>query len=163
MSNANGGDGADVFQEAGEEDFKVNFGNVGDPEEFKPIPRGDYNVVFDQTDYGISKNSGKPMITARLEISDGEYEGRKLWTWLSFSEKAMPFTKMAFSQFAPHLLEAGDISPRAIAEDGELERFLREGDYRPPQPGEQQVEGVSLPPPPDPKSHLPKYLRKMVS
>jgi hypothetical protein len=86
---------------------------------FEAIPKGIYPAVLDQCDYSLSKNSGKPMWSARFTIAEGEYANRKLFTFLSFSEKALPGTKRQIRQFAPELLSV-PFDPKQVAESGAL-------------------------------------------
>lgn len=86
---------------------------------FEAIPKGIYPVVIEQVEYQLSKSSGQPMWNVRLGVTDGEYTNRKLFTFISFSPKALPGTKGTIRVIAPHLLQ-GQFNPKQIAEDGEL-------------------------------------------
>lgn len=71
---------------------------------FDPLPAGTYNGIIEECEYKLSKSSGKPMWNIRISITDEEYENRKVFTIMSFSEKALPGTKTALSVIAPELL-----------------------------------------------------------
>lgn len=45
------------------------------------------------------------MWTLTLEVADGEYAGRKLFTHFVFAGKGLPITKRNISRIAPELLE----------------------------------------------------------
>lgn len=83
------------------------------------VPKGTYDVTIDTCEYKLSQSSGKPMWNFQLTITDGEYAGRKLFTILSFSEKALPGTKGVLARIKPDLISSS-FNPKAIAESGEL-------------------------------------------
>jgi hypothetical protein len=85
---------------------------------FEVIPRGTYAATIASCEYGLSQNSGMPMWTTQLEITEGEYEGRKLFNHISFSPKALPFTKKTLAAIAPELL-SGPFNPETTASDME--------------------------------------------
>lgn len=101
-----------------DEDFEVNMGEV-EASKFEALPQGDYNAVIASLEYGRSQSANKPMWTAQLEVTDGEYTGRKVYTHLSFSPAAMPITKAALATFAP---EYNDVAfkPKEVADNGDL-------------------------------------------
>lgn len=78
---------------------------------FDPLPKGTYNAIVEECKYEVSKSSGKPMWNVRLSVTDEEYENRKVFTYLSFSEKALPMTKVALGVIAPELL-SGPFNPK---------------------------------------------------
>lgn len=78
---------------------------------FEPLPKGIYNGIIEECEYQLSKSSGKPMWNVRISVTDEEYENRKLFTFLSFSEKALPGTKTALAKIAPELL-SGPFNPK---------------------------------------------------
>jgi len=90
--------------------LSVDLSNVA-AQSFEAIPKGTYNGLIDEATYALSKTSGKPMWNIRIALTDeGDYQTRKLFTFLSFSEKALPGTKAAMSTFAPELL-SGPFNP----------------------------------------------------
>jgi hypothetical protein len=86
---------------------------------FEPIPNGKYPVVMEKCSYEISKSSGKPMWNTMWSVVEGQFEGRKLFMYISFSEKALPMTKTNISHFAPELLE-GPFNPKTVADENVL-------------------------------------------
>ena len=109
------------FDETGadSDSYVVDLSGVDDYGEFEVMPRGTYNCQIASLDYDLSQSSGQPMWTTQLEVEDGEYQGRKLFTHISFSEKALPRTKMTIARIAPQLLE-GPFSPETVADEGTL-------------------------------------------
>lgn len=99
----------DSFETAGadfenqDDGILVDMENV-QAQSFDPLPKGNYNAIIEDCEYQISKSSGKPMWNIRLSVTDEEFENRKIFTFLSFSEKALPMTKTALGVIAPELL-----------------------------------------------------------
>lgn len=81
----------------------IDFSGVEDVK-FELIPNGKYPCVIADIEATYSSN-GNPMWSLQMEITDGDYTGRKLFTHIVFSPKAMPFTKITLSRIAPALLE----------------------------------------------------------
>lgn len=81
----------------------VNLESVQE-QKFEVLPKNKYNVIIEDVDYQLSKSSGKPMWNLKLSVLDEEYQNRKLFTFFSFSEKALPNTKAALAVVAPELL-----------------------------------------------------------
>jgi len=96
----------------------VNLSDV-QAQSFDPVPKGRYPVVVEECEFQISKSSGKPMWSLRFGITEGEYSNRKLFTYMSFSEKALPTTKGNLAHLAPEFLE-GAFDPRKVANEGTL-------------------------------------------
>ncbi len=107
----------DSFEDA-DDALTINMDEVT-AQSFEVIPKGTYDVVIEKLEYGLSKSSGAPMWTVQLAITDGDFQNRKLFTHLSFSEGALPGTKAAIQKIAPDLLSAA-FNPKKIAEDGDL-------------------------------------------
>lgn len=122
--------------EGGDGSVTVDLSNVEEAAGFELIPRGTYAALITNCEYSLSQNSGKPMWTLELTISEGDYEGRKLFTHMSFSEKALPMTKRTLAQIAPEFL-SGPFSPedeahkmvnRAVSAKVKIEKY--EGEDR---------------------------------
>lgn len=109
---------ADASFEDGEESLLINLDEVK-AQTFEAIPKGTYDVAIDSAEYKLSAASGKPMWNLQLTITDGEFAGRKIFTILSFSEKALPGTKAAIARIDSSLITSS-FNPKAIAESGEL-------------------------------------------
>ena len=65
--------------------LRVDFTNV---ESFEVIPTDVYAAVITGIEEKLGKTSKLPYLNIELTISEGEYEGRKLWGMVSFSPKA---------------------------------------------------------------------------
>lgn len=105
-----------VFEDGG--NLVVDLGGI-QAAKFEAVPKGVYSMEIDSAEYGISNNSGQPMITLQLVITEGEYQGRKHYTYWSFSQKALPFTKATIGRVAPELLEKA-FNPQKVCDEGML-------------------------------------------
>lgn len=72
---------------------KVDFSDV---ESFEPVEDGEYPVVIEEAEMRESQSSDYPYINLKLRISEGEHEGRFLWTMCSLHPKALWRTKETF-------------------------------------------------------------------
>lgn len=97
----------------------IDLSNVPEESKFPVIPRGVYPATVDDVTFGHSQSSGNPMWTWKLEISEGEYAGRKLFFHTPFVENMMPRIKKVLSRVAPELLN-GPFDPEKVAEEGTL-------------------------------------------
>jgi len=77
---------------------------------FEALPRGLYPCVISECEFSYSQASGNPMWTLVLEVTDGEYTGRKLYSHLVFHGKGLPITKRQLSRIAPDLFD-GPFNP----------------------------------------------------
>jgi hypothetical protein len=71
---------------------------------FENLPPNTYDIIVEDCQYKKSKSSNKPMWDLKLNIVGGEYDGRKLFTFFSFSKGALPGTKSNLAVIAPELL-----------------------------------------------------------
>lgn len=111
-------DDFNTFADGEEDSLMINLAEV-EAMSFEAIPKGSYPVVVEECDFQISKSSGKPMWNVKFSITEGEYANRKLWTYMSFSEKALPMTKTNIAVLAPELLD-GAFNPKTVADEGTL-------------------------------------------
>lgn len=83
------------------------------------LPKGTYDCIIEDAKFAMSKSSNKPMWNVTLAVVDGEYANRKLFTYISFSEKALPMTKKQLNRIAPDLISK-TFDPKKIADEGSL-------------------------------------------
>ncbi len=112
--------GADATFEDGDTSVMVDLSGV-EAATFETVPRGTYDAVIEECTFEHSQNSGQAMWAMRHSIVDGEFEGRKLFDNVSFSPKAMPFTKKTLAIIAPELL-SGPFNPEDEAPKQEGKR-----------------------------------------
>jgi hypothetical protein len=103
-----------VFEDGGS--LIIDLGNVEEMK-FELIPKGIYEGTIDEFTFGKSKSSGAAMFTAVLEIDGGDYAGRKLYSYMSFSQKALKGTKTNLMRIDPETF-AGQFDPQKIADSG---------------------------------------------
>lgn len=94
--------------------FVVDMDNVEDVS-FEALPRGTYDVVIDECEFTYSQSKGNPMWSLTLEVTDGEYAGRKLFSHLVFSGPGLAFTKRQLGRIAPELKRFDPKDPDTIA------------------------------------------------
>ena len=107
----------DLFED-GDDSLVVDMDAV-EAQSYEAIPKGTYECVIEECEFMMSNSSGKPMWSLTLTITEGEYANRKLFTNMSFSEKALPMTKTQIQRIAPDLISKR-FDPRKIAADGSL-------------------------------------------
>lgn len=103
-----------VFEEGG--DLCVNLTDVQEMK-FENIPKGIYVAEIDEAAYGLSQSSQSPMLSLKWKISDGEYAGRTLMQFLSFSQKALPGTKTNLARIDSALVTQA-FKPAELANNG---------------------------------------------
>ncbi len=73
---------------------------------FEALPRGIYPCVIAECEFSYSQAKGNPMWTLVLEVSDGEFTGRKLYSHLVFKGAGLPITKRQLQRIAPELFDS---------------------------------------------------------
>lgn len=105
-----------VFEDGGS--LVIDLSNV-EALKFEVVPKGIYDAMIDELSFGKSKASGAYMFTIVLKIEGGDYDGRKFYSYASFSPKAIKGTKTTLMRIDP-VLFAGQFNPEKIANDGVL-------------------------------------------
>lgn len=101
------------------ESLVVDLSNVQEMK-FEVIPKGVYTAEVDQVDFiEASQSSGAPMLEHTFRVVDGEFAGRKLKFWTSFSVKALSGSKTALLRLDPNIFN-GQFKPQDVAESGQL-------------------------------------------
>lgn len=88
----------------------VDFNDIEDTS-FEALPKAVYPCTISECEFTYSQSSGNPMWTLQLEVSEGEYAGRKLFNHLVFAGKGLGITKQNLKRIAPELME-GPFDPR---------------------------------------------------
>lgn len=78
---------------------------------FEALPRAMYDCQIADCEFGYSQSKGTPMWTLQLEVVEGEYAGRKLFSHMVMAGDGLPITKRQLSRVAPELLE-GPFDPQ---------------------------------------------------
>lgn len=82
-------------------EIALDFSDVPDGIDYgAPIRPGTYNGMVDKVELRTGKDSGKEYLNFECHITDdGEFSGRKVWSIVSFAEKALPNTKRVLQSF----------------------------------------------------------------
>lgn len=86
------------------DDLMVDLNAVEDTA-FEALPKGMYPCLISECEFTYSQSAGNPMWTLQLEVSEGEYAGRKLFNHLVFAGAGLGITKQNLERIAPELLE----------------------------------------------------------
>lgn len=109
-----------TFSDGSDDDsLMINLSNV-EAQSFEVMPKGRYPIVVEETEFQISKSSGKPMWSVRFSITEGDFANRKLFTYMSFSDKALSMTKGNLAALGMTELMEGSFNPKRVAEEGLL-------------------------------------------
>ncbi len=88
----------------------IDLNEVEDDAGFEVMPSGMYDCVVESLEFEHSQSKGNPMWSWVLEITEGEYAGRKLFFHTVFKGPGLPITKKAISRVAPELM-SGPFNP----------------------------------------------------
>jgi len=105
-----------VFEQGGS--LVINLSGVQELK-FELIPKGIYDANIDSVEFKKSKNSGAWMYEFVVELEGGQYDKRKLFTYASFSQKALRGTKATLMRIDP-VIFAGEFDPAKLASEGTL-------------------------------------------
>lgn len=108
MARAKAAEAEPVDFSAGDS-LMVDLNDVEDAS-FELLPNALYPCVISECVFDFSQSAGNPMWSLVLEVTDGEYTGRKLYTHLVFAGKGMPYTKRQLARIAPELFD-GPFNP----------------------------------------------------
>ena len=78
---------------------------------FEALPRAMYPVIVAECEFSHSQSKGTAMWTLTLEVSDGEFAGRKLFSHMVWEGPGLPITKRQITRIRPDLLE-GPFDPQ---------------------------------------------------
>jgi hypothetical protein len=81
LSNGNGGD------------FHNNWNSTQAADEFGPLPPGQYTARILSGELFNAKRNNTPGYKLALEVTEGDYEGRRLWLDFWLTPAALPMTK----------------------------------------------------------------------
>lgn len=105
------------FEEGAEGDV-IDFSQTKDDAGFELIPKSVQPCIIEDIEFDISE-AGNKMWRVTLKIREGDFEGRKLFTFVVFSQKAMSLAKKAIRAFAPELLDK-PFNPESILNEIDL-------------------------------------------
>lgn len=114
--NGNGGVGS------GSDNGGLVFDLAGVDEDkgFELLPKGKYNAIVDEVSFGDS-SGGNAMLTVVYQVTEGEFEGRKLWDFFVLegngAEYALPKLKKFLVRICPDV-DMSNFNPDAFANSG---------------------------------------------
>lgn len=88
----------------------INWDNVKNPEDFSPIPDGQYLAQVESVEERSTTN-GDERWNLKLEIIDGQFKGRHVFDGLMFTDNCLPRTKLVCSRLGVLLGGDFDLKP----------------------------------------------------
>jgi hypothetical protein len=83
----------DILSNGNGDNFRNNWNATEAAGEFGPPPPGEYNVRILAGELFNAKRNGTPGYKLTLEVSEGDYEGRRLWLDYWLTPAALPMAK----------------------------------------------------------------------
>ena len=89
---------------------RIDFDTIDDAEDYSPLPDGQYLCVLDDIE---EKNTqyGDELWSLKFAVQEGEYEGRKIFDNMVFSEKALKRAKLICSRLGLDVSGEVDLTP----------------------------------------------------
>jgi hypothetical protein len=85
---------SDILQQNGDRERLTGLWKTTDAAaEFAPLPKGEYVFRIVSGELFTSKSRGTPGYKLTLEVTEGEYEGRRAWCDFWLTPAALPMTK----------------------------------------------------------------------
>lgn len=120
FSNNAGTDNAGVVANTDNGGMVFDLSSVEDVKGFEVMPKGTYDAVVDELDFGESKK-GNPMITIKYAITSPEYENRVIFDYWVLSGKGAEFGLAKLKKFLVRVCPDTDVSafnPQAFSDEG---------------------------------------------
>lgn len=114
-----GGNGVSASEDTGGMTFDLS--GVEEDKGFEVIPKGTYDAVVDELDFGDSK-AGNPMVTVKYSIVSPEYENRVIFDYWVLKGKGEDFGLGKLKKFLTRICPDVDITqfnPKDFADTGE--------------------------------------------
>lgn len=97
-----------------------NLTEVEEDKGFELIPKGNYPAIVDELEFTES-SSGNPMIAVTYQITEGEFEGRKLFDYWVLAGKGAEFGLGKVKKFLTRVTPEVDLTafnPQSFADEG---------------------------------------------
>ncbi len=94
---------------------EVNFDTIPDAEDYDPIPSGHYHMRVEKVTEKQTTLKDV-MFNMKLVIVEGEYEGRKVWDNITFSEKGMKRVKLVCSRLGIDVSGSVNVTPELLTD-----------------------------------------------
>jgi hypothetical protein len=93
---------------------------VEEDKKFEVIPKGTYDAVVEELDFGDSK-AGNPMVTVKYSLTSPEYENRTIFDYWVLQGKGAEFGQGKLKKFLIRVCPETDISsfnPKSFSDEG---------------------------------------------
>jgi hypothetical protein len=113
--------GAGVSASADDGGLVLDLSGVEEEKSFEVIPKGTYDAVVDELDFGESK-AGNPMMTVKYSLTSPEYENRVIFDYWVLQGNGSEFGQAKLKKFLVRVCPDVDITrfnPKAFADAGE--------------------------------------------
>jgi hypothetical protein len=97
-----------------------NMDEVEEDKGFEILPKGNYNAVVDELDFGDS-STGNPMFTAKFKVTDGEFTGRVVFDYWVLGGKGAEFGLGKLKKFLTRICPDANMqqfNPQSFADEG---------------------------------------------
>ncbi|MEG1636119.1 MAG: DUF669 domain-containing protein [Cellulosilyticaceae bacterium] len=112
---------AGVVANSDAEGMVFDLTGVEEDKKFEIIPKGTYDAVVDELDFGESK-SGNPMITVKYSLTSPEYENRVIFDYWVLKGKGDEFGLAKLKKFLVRVcpdINLATFNPKTFADTGE--------------------------------------------
>lgn len=92
---------------------KIDFSKYDDVDDYSPLPEGSYVCAVSSIEEAYTK-AGDEMWKLQLDVIEGEFEGRRIFDNLVFSEKAMKRVKLVVSRLGIDVSGEIDLTPEML-------------------------------------------------
>ena len=93
--------------------MKLNFGAIPDPEDYSPVPEGEYLCKLIAIEQGRARSNDE-MWTLKWVILNGPHEARYPLDRLIFNETSLPRVKLLCSALGFDVSGEGDLTPALL-------------------------------------------------
>lgn len=83
---------------------------------FEPIPAGWYTAMITESEFKPTKNGNGEYLQLRLDVIEGEYEGRILWSRLNLNNPSQTAVEIAQRELSSICRAVGVMQPRDSSE-----------------------------------------------
>jgi hypothetical protein len=84
---------SDILSNGSGDNFRNNWNATAAADDFGPLPPGEYTVRILSGELFTSKRNSTPGYKLTCEVTEGDYEGRRVWLDFWLTPAALPMTK----------------------------------------------------------------------
>lgn len=86
---------------------------------FEVLPKGDYEAIIDDCEFGYSKNSGAPMLTWKFKLTDPEFNNRTFFFYTTLNKDFGIAMLKKVLMVSGAQVDMSCLNPQELAESGE--------------------------------------------